>query len=155
MPPRPQQPIRNPFEYGRELGREELVDRTAEIDQVVRSIQNLDRLFLIGPRRFGKTSLLAAAATVAGADGALVLRYDAERYETLDLLAQALLSAATRQMATTAERAGALLKRLAGALKPEVSYNLEEQAIRVFHRRCWDRGRRPGAAHSSGRLGRH
>lgn len=131
MTPRQRQSDRNPFEYGRELDREELVDRTAELDQLVRSIQNQDRLFLIGPRRHGKTSLLGAAATVVRADGTLVLRYDAERYETLDLLAQALLSAATRQMATTVERAGALLKRWAGTLKPEVSYSVEEQAIKV------------------------
>lgn len=130
VPPRPI-PHRNPFEYGRELDHNELVDRVDELQQVVRSLQNTAKLFLIGPRRHGKTSLLKAAETVASASGTVVLRYDAERYETLDLLAEALLTATTRRLATTVERAATFLKRAAGALKPEVSYDIGEQSFSV------------------------
>ena len=56
--PRPRQ---NPFEYGRELDRDELVDREEELRQVTRALENGGKLFLIGPRRYGKTSLLRAA----------------------------------------------------------------------------------------------
>lgn len=124
-------PLRNPFEYGRELGRDELVDRKDELRQVVRSLENMGKLFLIGPRRYGKTSLLAAAASVAADSGTTVLRYDAERYESLDLLAAAVLSGATRLLASTTERAGALLARVAGALRPEIAYDIKDQSVRV------------------------
>jgi hypothetical protein len=124
-------PLRNPFEYGRELGRDELVDRKDELRQVVRSLENIGKLFLIGPRRYGKTSLLGAAASVAEDGGTLVLRYDAERYESLDLLAAAVLSGATRRLASTTERAGALLARVASALRPEVAYDIKEQSVSV------------------------
>lgn len=124
-------PLRNPFEYGRELGRDELVDRKDELRQVVRSLENMGKLFLIGPRRYGKTSLLGAAASVATDGGTIVLRYDAERYESLDLLAAAVLSGATRRLASTTERAGALLARVASALRPEVTYDIKEQSVSV------------------------
>jgi energy-coupling factor transporter ATP-binding protein EcfA2 len=124
-------PQKNPFEFGRELDQNELVDRKKELDQIVRSIENTAKLFLIGPRRYGKTSLLKAAETIGSAGGAVVLRYDAERYESMDLLAEALLSAGTRRLATTVERAGALLTRVAGKLKPEINYDVGDQSFSV------------------------
>jgi len=124
-------PFKNPFEYGRELGRDELVDRADELQQVVRTLENAAKLFLIGPRRYGKTSLLSAAEMIAAESGTVVLRFDAERYESLDLLAAALLTAATRRLASTAERAGTLLRRVASALRPEVTYDIHEQSISV------------------------
>ena len=126
--PRPRQ---NPFEYGRELDRDELVDREEELRQVTRALENGGKLFLIGPRRYGKTSLLRAAEMTVAAKGVLVLRFDAERYESLDLLAAALLTAATRGLESTIERAGALLRRAAARLQPEVKYDLREQKFSV------------------------
>ena len=69
---------RNPFEYGRELSRHELVDRRDEIRDIEATIRNRGKLFLIGPRRFGKTSLLAVSSEEAGDTGAIVIRQDAE-----------------------------------------------------------------------------
>lgn len=54
--------IENPFEYGRELGTDALVDRQDELRAVISTIQRGGKLFLIGPRRFGKTSIRDAAA---------------------------------------------------------------------------------------------
>jgi hypothetical protein len=42
--------VRNPFQYGRELAPADLVDRQEEIATCVRTVQNRERLFLIGPR---------------------------------------------------------------------------------------------------------
>ena len=107
------------------------MDRHEELDQITRSLHNRGKLFLIGPRRYGKTSLLAAAETEASRDGVVVLRYDAERYESLELLAEALLTAATRRLATTVERAGTLLGRLAGRLRPELRYDPAESSFTI------------------------
>jgi hypothetical protein len=49
----------NPFRYGREA--DVLVDRIDELARVVRVGDERGTLFLIGPRRFGKTSILRAA----------------------------------------------------------------------------------------------
>ncbi len=122
---------KNPFEYGRELGVGELVDRRDELATIRRAMDNGGKLFLIGPRRYGKTSLLATAEASAEQEGTVVLRFDAERFPTLDMLAQALLTAAGRRLSTTVEKAGDMLKRFAGALLPTVSYDVEKGEMSV------------------------
>jgi AAA+ ATPase superfamily predicted ATPase len=127
LPPSPP----NPFEFGRELGADELVDREAELALVRRSIESRGRLFFIGPRRFGKTSILHAAEELLTRDGAVVLRYNAEAYESLSLLAQALLTGAARRLGGSIEQATGALRRLFGRLRPEVSYDIDDQRLSV------------------------
>jgi uncharacterized protein len=114
---------RNPFEYGRELNRAELVDRRDEIRDIEAAIRNRGKLFLIGPRRFGKTSLLAASSEGAGNAGAIVIRQDAEKYETLDLLAAAILADATKALTGPVEKAIALIGKVARRLRPKISFD--------------------------------
>lgn len=73
----------NPFEFGRELSREELIDRTDELARVERALSGGGKLFLIGPRRFGKTSLLAAASELRSRN-VRVLRFNIEAFSTND-----------------------------------------------------------------------
>lgn len=112
---------RNPFHYGRELGSGELVDREPELAEVAATIRNRGKLFLIGPRRYGKTSLLAAAGERARQAGVIVLRFDAEKYETLDLLAQALLTGAARGLKGPLERVAVSIGKAAARLRPELT----------------------------------
>jgi uncharacterized protein len=121
----------NPFEFGRELGAGELVDREAELELVRRSILNRGRLFFIGPRRYGKTSILHAAEELLAAEGHVVLRYNAEAYESVSLLARALLTGAARRLGGSVEQASAGLRRFFGGLKPEVSYDIDDQRVAV------------------------
>jgi hypothetical protein len=112
---------RNPLEYGRELGIDELVDRVEELREVAATIRNRAKLFVIGPRRYGKTSLLGAAGEAAAREGVIVLRFDAEKFESLELLAAALLTGATRALQGPLERTAALIARVAARLRPETS----------------------------------
>jgi AAA+ ATPase superfamily predicted ATPase len=115
----------NPFEYGRELALDELVDRREEMAEIHNTIRNRGKLFLIGPRRFGKTSVLSAADEAATRQGTVVLRFDAEKYESLELLAEALLTAATRALEGRLDRAVALIGKAAGLLRPEARMDAE------------------------------
>jgi uncharacterized protein len=83
--------MRNPFEFGRELGIDELVDRQAEIAETVETVRQAGKLFLIGPRRYGKTSILKAAEARLQRSGAVLLRFDAESYASTDLLVSAVI----------------------------------------------------------------
>lgn len=122
---------RNPFEYGRELDRAELVDRQTELEQIQGVVRNRGKLFLVGPRRFGKTSLLAAAGEDAVATGAIVLRFDAEKYETLELLAAAILTGAARSLRSPLEKVAGWLSRAAGSLRPSVELDPVTGAMSV------------------------
>src|ERR1700675_1083175 len=113
-----------PFEFGGELKASSLIDREQELDLVIRTIENGGKLFLLGPRRFGKTSIRAAAEEKLGDSGIAVLRYDAEVYESLGHLAEALLAGAAKKLTPTLEKAGEAIKRFASKLKPQVDYDL-------------------------------
>jgi uncharacterized protein len=102
-----------------------------ELDLVIRTIENGGKLFLIGPRRYGKTSILAAAEEKLGDSGIAVLRYDAEVYESLGHLAEALLAGAAKKLTPTLEKAGEAIRRLASKLKPQVDYDLADQTLSI------------------------
>jgi AAA+ ATPase superfamily predicted ATPase len=123
--------VRNPFQFGRELDESELVDRERELDLIERTITNRRKLFLMGPRRFGKTSILSAVEQRVSARGGVVLRYDAEAYETTTLLTQALLTGAARKLAGPLDRVGDTMRRFFGSIRPEVHYDLGEQRLSV------------------------
>jgi AAA+ ATPase superfamily predicted ATPase len=123
--------MKNPFEFGRELGPSELVDRDDEVRAVVRSMQQGGRLFLIGPRRFGKTSILRVATEQARADGTVVLRYNAEAYPTLARLGQAIVADAAGALTGTVKKAGQKVQAFFGALRPQVSFNPLDQSYTV------------------------
>lgn len=113
----------NPFEFGRELGIEELVDRADEVAAVVQTIQNGSKLFLIGPRRFGKTSILKTASGQLSAKKAVVLRFNAESYTSLDLFVASLIAAAAKGLKGPVERVGEQVRAFFSRLRPELSFN--------------------------------
>ncbi|PAP74554.1 AAA family ATPase [Rubrivirga marina] len=121
----------NPFEFGRELSASELVDRADEVDTVLQTMEDGGRLFLIGPRRFGKTSILRAAAERARAGGAVVLRHNAEAYPTLSLLSRALVADAATHLTGSIKKAGQKIQEAFGVLRPQLSYNPLDQSFSV------------------------
>jgi hypothetical protein len=128
----------NPFEFGRAMRADSIVDREEELRRLMAAARNGERLFLIGPRRYGKTSLLNYMQSQLEREGVIVLKYDVEKFETTQLLAKALLSGAIRTLAGPVNKMGALasrqIKRFFGTLKPELSYDVSEQtwSVSVF-----------------------
>ncbi|HET7321963.1 MAG TPA: hypothetical protein VFI96_05680, partial [Longimicrobiaceae bacterium] len=88
-------------------------------------------LFLIGPRRYGKTSILAIAEEEARKKGVLVLRVNAEAYPTLDLLVQELLAKAAGSLGGNVQEAGERIGRFFGRLRPSVAYDVLDQSWSV------------------------
>ena len=120
---------RNPFKYGRELSGAELVDREDELRAVLRAMEHTERLFLIGPRRYGKTSILRAASELAAERGIVVLRRDAEAFPTLRQLAESVVAGAAGHLIGKIRRAGTKLGEFFGALRPQITYNPVEQTF--------------------------
>jgi uncharacterized protein len=71
---------------------------------VQRAILDHGRLFLLGPRRFGKTAILRAAA--AERHGAVVIRLDAEAYPGVEGLARAIVTESARKLKTHVTKTG-------------------------------------------------
>ena len=121
----------SPFQFGRELGMGSLVDRADELATVERTIREGGKLFLIGPRRFGKTSILKTAAERLAADSAIVLRLDAESYPTMDLLVGGIVAAAARRLKGGVKRAGEQARVFFKSLRPELDYSVGDDSWSV------------------------
>lgn len=118
--------MENPFEFGRELGANELVDRVEELATVEETIQTGGKLFVIGPRRFGKTSLLKSAAEKSAAQGNLVLRYNAESFPEIDGLVRRIIEDSARALQGKVEKVGEQIKRYFKSLRPEISFSVTQ-----------------------------
>ena len=114
---------RNPFQFGRELGLGSLVDRSDEVAAVEQTVREGGKLFLIGPRRFGKTSILKTATDRLAAESAIVLRLDAESFPTLDLLVTGIVTGAARHLKGGVRRAAEQVRSFFQSLRPELDYS--------------------------------
>jgi hypothetical protein len=115
--------MKNPFEFGRELDAEELVDRDDEVRAVVATVMEAAKLFLIGPRRYGKTSILHVASERSTREGALVLRYNAEAYPTLEQLSARIVADTASQLTSTMEKATQAMTSFFARVRPTASFD--------------------------------
>lgn len=118
--------MQNPFEFGRELGSEELVNRTEELETVRDTIQFGGKLFVIGPRRFGKTSLLKAAAEQSSKQGNIILRYNAESFPAIDSMVRKIVEDSATLLQGKVEKTGEQIKRYFKSLRPEISFSVTQ-----------------------------
>jgi uncharacterized protein len=118
--------VENPFEFGRELGSDELVNRIDELETVRQTINTGGKLFVIGPRRFGKTSLLKSAAEKTVKEGSIVLRYNAEAFAGIDGLVRKIIEDSAKFLQDRVEKTGEQIKRYFKALRPEISFSVTQ-----------------------------
>jgi uncharacterized protein len=109
----------NPFVYGEVVPRSAFVDREAEIDRLARDLLAGQKVFLISPRRYGKSSLLRQALADTARRGALTAEITVSSYSSyvafLEGYARAVVSLESR-----ADRALAWLRDRLGGIRPEV-----------------------------------
>jgi uncharacterized protein len=109
----------NPFVYGEITPSSAFVDRELELDRLAGDLVDGQKVFLISPRRYGKSSLISRALAVAGRRGLLTVEVTVSSYSSyvafLEGYARALLRIETRL-----EKARDWVRDLLGAARPEV-----------------------------------
>ena len=119
----------NPFVYGEVVPQEAFVDREVELDRLTRDLLAGQKIFLISPRRYGKSSLVRQALRAAERGGALTVEVTVSSYSSyvafLEGYAQAVLGVETR-----VEKARAWLRDMLGGVRPEVRIEAGEQGTR-------------------------
>ena len=115
--------MQSPFRFGGEIAPDQLVDRVEEVAAATRTLSYGERLFLIGPRRFGKTSVIAAAVARARAAGVTVVTANAEEFVTPEALASELIRQGTEALSGPIERGLGRAARFFRQLKPTVAYD--------------------------------
>ena len=109
----------NPFVYGEVVPAASFVDREDELDRLSRDLQAGQKVFLISPRRYGKSSLIRRALEVAERHGALSVEVTVSSYSSyvafLEGYARALVSVESR-----VDRARGWLRDFLASIRSEV-----------------------------------
>jgi len=113
----------NPFIFGEIIDEPSFVDRRSELDQLVRDLADGQKVFLLSPRRFGKSSLVALALlklkkrhihTVS-----LTVSSYASYTQFLEKFAEKVLRAAGPW-----DRVKDWVTRFGRSVKPDINYNM-------------------------------
>jgi len=111
--------MENPFVYGEVVPLAAFVDRVDELKRLSGDLASGQKVFLISPRRYGKSSLIARALGALERRGVLAVQVTVSSYSSylafLEGYARAVVSATTRW-----ERAMAWMREALGAARPEV-----------------------------------
>jgi hypothetical protein len=124
---------RNPFQFGGALSPKDLVGRKDEIALVENAIRSCSRLFLAGPRRFGKTSILRAAQENLRRHGADVLYVNTESCADMEKLVAEIVAAAANRLRNRNEDGVSEAARFFSSLKPEFRFegNGKELSVNI------------------------
>ena len=112
--------MENPFKYGGVVRGPYFADRKNEINELKREMLNLNRVFLVSPRRFGKTCLLLNLIKLLERDAKACVYIDLNAFPDIKSFAAALTSLSARTLETNKDK---LLGMFAGfqKLRPKVS----------------------------------
>jgi hypothetical protein len=114
----------NPFVYGEVVPATAFVDRVVELDRLVGDLAAGQKVFLISPRRYGKSSLIRRALAAMARRGALPIEVTVSSFSSyvsfLEGYARALLAAETKW-----DRARNWLRDVIQSARPEVRYEVD------------------------------
>jgi uncharacterized protein len=113
--------MQNPFVYGEVVPAAAFVNRTDELDRLIGDLAAAQKVFLISPRRYGKSSLVRHALEAMAKRGALTIEVTVSSFSSyvafLEGYARALLGAETQW-----DRARAWLRGAISSTRPEIRY---------------------------------
>jgi hypothetical protein len=116
----------NPFVYGEIVPAAAFVNRVTELDRLVRDLAAAQKVFLISPRRYGKSSLIRRALAAMERRGALTVEVTVTSFSSyvafLEGYARALAAAETRW-----DRARSWLRDAIRTARAEVRYEADPQ----------------------------
>ena len=118
----------NPFVYGEVVPGEAFVDREDELDRLVADLGGGQKVFLISPRRYGKSSLIRQTLDSLRRRGALAVELTVSSYSSylafLEGYARAIASVESKW-----ERARTWLTEAIASTRPEVRYEPKDTGL--------------------------
>ena len=112
--------LENPFKYGAVVRGPYFADRKKEIKELKREMANLNQVFLVSPRRFGKTCLLLKLIETLKREKTACAYLDLNAFPDIRSFASALAAGTSEALETNKDK---LLKMFSGFqnLRPTVS----------------------------------
>jgi uncharacterized protein len=118
----------NPFVYGEVVPAAAFVNRVAELDRLVADLTAAQKVFLISPRRYGKSSLIRRTLAAIARSGALTVEVTVSSFSSyvafLEGYARALVAAETRW-----DRARTWLRDAVRSARAEVRYAPDQSPL--------------------------
>jgi uncharacterized protein len=120
--------MQNPFVYGEVVPAAAFADRLDELNRLVADLADGQKVFLISPRRYGKSSLIRRALAAVARGGALTVEVTVSSFSSyvafLEGYARALIAAETKW-----DRARSWLREAIRSTRAEVRYSPGETTI--------------------------
>src|SRR5947207_3730647 len=118
----------NPFVYGEVIPAAAFADRLDELNRLVADLADGQKVFLISPRRYGKSSLIRRALAAIARSGTLTVEVTVSSYSSyvafLEGYARALLAVETR-----IDKARAWLRDMISTVRPEVRIEPDDRGV--------------------------
>jgi hypothetical protein len=115
----------NPFRFGTVVAGEDFANRENELGELTRRLKETVRVFLVAPRRYGKTSLIKNALDVLEKQGMATVYLDLywanSSKEFLELWGSNVMRGST----SVARKAARFVKDFLPRLRPELSFDLD------------------------------
>ena len=124
--------MRNPFEYGGVVSGEAFCDREKETSDLVRAMENGEKLFVFLERRYGKTSLVRAALGKLPRKGYVCAYVDLWPTDSEATFVTSVAKAITESMSTSVGRVLETAKKFFGSLSPSVTMDEEGKPALTF-----------------------
>lgn len=115
----------NPFYYGQVATGGDFTDRTAELKELVGELGSGARVFLISPRRYGKTSLAFNALAALKARGVITAHMDMYDVSTVEQFAAHYARAIAQAAETKTESIVGFIREVIPSLRPSVTISAE------------------------------
>ena len=112
----------NPFIIEQVVTPENLIDRTEELQTVQQTLTQGGKLFLIAPRRFGKTSLLISAATRLRDNGAAVIYLNLQTLTSMEQVINEILTQSA-SFTSNVKKAAAQVRQMFSRFNPNFTYD--------------------------------
>jgi hypothetical protein len=123
--------VENPFVYGEVVPGDAFVDREVELDRLITDLAGGQKVFLISPRRYGKSSLIRQALAALSRRAALTVDITVSSYSSylafLEGYARGLAALESRW-----ERARQWLLEAITSTRPEIRYEPKETGAARF-----------------------
>lgn len=120
-------PMNNPFVYGEIAVGAAFTGRKKELADLSRGLESGERIFLISPRRFGKTSLLAHLLEGFKSKGLLTAYIDLYRCASMEQLAAVFTDEVLLKTETGLEAVARLARETIPLLRPKITLEQDGQ----------------------------
>ncbi len=117
--------MRNPFIYGEVVTGNDFADRKDEITSLLQDLKDGEKIFLISPRRYGKTSLIVNTLEKLKKEGLYTIYVDLYKATSLHKLLELYAREIALKVETKVESAIRLIKETLPRLSPKITIDAD------------------------------